>query len=250
MQVKALTRVCDQIFEWGRNAEEKEVNFLSRNAAWTRLKEPYHWVCTSEENRGAIHPIGWIHWSASIELNKKHRKNRSDFDKLIDAVNWVENEIQQPDVDQTNLGEIGQEKNRQERLAQLHENVKRYPLQIKPEDLDSKSISYQIVIDVESHPIHKETYETEFGDVVEYGKKYLTPIKLSTLIGIDPDYYQINQPFGENSKWCRFIGLTTYHLETLAISQAQNVWDQSKITAQFKAGIVSRLYFPLTDVAG
>jgi len=88
------------------------------------------------------------------------------------------------------------EKDRQESLAQLHENVKRYPLQIKPEDMDSKSISYQIVIDVESNPFHKETYETEFGDVVEYGKKYLTPTKISALIGIDPDYYQIEQPFG------------------------------------------------------
>lgn len=240
MQVKTLTRVYDQIFEWGRNAEEKEVNFLSRIVAWTRLKKPNHWVCTSGENRGAIHPLGWSNWSASIEINRKQRKHRSDFVKLIDAVNWVENEIQHPDVDQTNSGEMDQEEDREERLAQLHENVKRYPLQIKPEDMDSNSISYQIVIDVESNPIHKETYETEFGDIEEYGKKYLTPTKISALIGIDPDYYQIEQPFGQNSKWCRFIGLTTYHLESLAISQVQNVWDQSKITAQFKAGTVIR----------
>ncbi len=106
--------------------------------------------------------------------------------------------------------------------------------------MDSKSISYQIVIDVESNPIHKETYETEFGDVVEYEKKYLTPIKLSELIGFDPDLFEIDQPFGENSKWCRFIGLTTYLLESLAISQVQNAWDQSKVTAQFKAGTVTR----------
>jgi cobalamin-dependent methionine synthase I len=66
MQVKTLTRVYDQIFEWGRNAEEKEINFLSRIVAWTRLKEPNHWVCTSGENRGAIHPLGWRNWSASI----------------------------------------------------------------------------------------------------------------------------------------------------------------------------------------
>jgi hypothetical protein len=121
MRDEAISRFYKLLSETSRKVEEDEINFSSRSIAWSRLKKPSHWICVFGENRGAVYPNYFENWSATIEISKKYRGYRSYFTKLIDAVNWVENEIQHPNVDQSHLERIDQECIRQENLVKLHE---------------------------------------------------------------------------------------------------------------------------------
>lgn len=245
---KKLSEVYKLIFEFGRDAEEKDVNFAARNFAWTRMNSRHQWECYSGEIRGMVKPGNdWVDWWARIIFGGNREKSKYDFKKLIDAVTWVEREIEHPDPDlSVNIDEPIPA--RPERLAHLRERVKLYPFQIKPEDLDSTRRTYHLVVDVETKPIKSEKFETLWGDSIEVSKKFVAPIKLALEIGIDPDLYQIEQPLGENTKWFRFTSLTSYLLESLAMNQAQNAWNQSKILHQFKAGSVTRARYGYFEI--
>jgi len=182
----------------------------------------------------------WIYWSASIEHQGKHWKSTHKYEKLEDAVNWVENELLVLEHLPVNEACTRPKMDIKERINHLKNKLEQSPYRVTPSDLEPKVIAYQVFIDIETSPISFESFENEFGETHKYSEKFLSPIKLTALVKLDPDLFKIEQPIGENTKWCRFVTLTNFYQEGLASSEAQLLWDQSKILQQYKSKTLIR----------
>lgn len=238
---EALFRAYDLLFDWMRKDEEQKIGFPTRKFPWTEVSnKPHKWLCDLKKDRAVVSLDPPFYWHAHIQHQGAYWKSRYDFKNLEEAVNWVEEEL-------TTLEQMPVEEEKpvtkEERKVirqRVREKMAQSPYLIKPSDLEPANITYRIVIDVETSPIDFKSFDTPYGETVKYGEKYLSPLKLSNQLRLDPDQFEITQPLGENSDWCKFSSLVTFFQDALAISQAQNLWNQSLIVHQFKAKQIVR----------
>ena len=242
MRSDALRRVYDLLFDLVRKNEVQKADFLNRKFPWTEVNnKPDRWLCQRERTRAVVYLNPPLYWCACIENQKKDWKSRHDFKNLEEAVEWVEAELTVLDQMPVDEEKPVNEEPREVIQQRIREKMARSPyMMIKSVDLEPASNTYKVVIDIETKAIGSQTCENPFGEIVEYDKKYTTPVKLANQLQLDPDQYEITFPFGEDTAWCRFCSLVTFFQNTLAISQAQSLWSQSLIVQQFKARHVVR----------
>lgn len=238
---EALFRAYDLLFDWMRKDEEQKIGFPTRKIPWTEVpNKPHKWLCERKKDRAVVTLDPPFYWHAHIEHQGAYWKSRYDFKNLEEAVNWVEEELttleQMPVEEEKPVTKEDRKAIRQ----RVREKLAQSPYLIKPSDLEPANLTYRIVIDVETSPIDFKSFETPFGETVKYGEKYLSPLKLASQLRLDTDQFEITQPLGENSEWCQFSSLVTFFQNSLAISQAQNLWNQSSIVQQFKAKQIVR----------
>ena len=241
MREDAIRRVYDLLFDYMRKEEERKIDFPNRKFPWAEVNnKPHKWLCNLKRDRAVVYLEPPFFWYAHIEHQGKSWKSRYDFVHLEEAVNWVEEELialeQMPGDEEKPIIKEDRETIQQ----RVREKMAQSPYLIKPADLEPAKITYRIVIDVETRPINSKSFETPFGETVKYDEKYLSPVKLANQLHLDPDLFEIDQPLGENTSWYKFSSLVTFFQDALAISQAQNFWNQSLIVQEFKAKKIIR----------
>jgi len=238
---EALFRAYDLLFDWMRKDEEQKIGFPTRKIPWAEVpNKPHKWLCELKKDRAVVTLDPPFYWHAHIQHQGDYWKSRYDFKNLEEAVNWVEEELTTLEQMPVEEEKPVTKEDRQAIRQRVREKLAQSPYLILPSDLEPTNLTYRIVIDVETSPIDFKSYETPFGETVKYGEKYLSPLKLANQLRLDPDQFEITQPLGENSDWCKFSSLVTFFQDALAISQAQNLWNQSLIVQQFKAKKIVR----------
>jgi hypothetical protein len=238
---EALRQVWDHLIEWQHKQELQDFDFGSRSFQW-ESDSASRMVCHFQTAEGRI----WLakdklFWNTCVK-REGHAGHSHIFVKIAEAVDWVEQKI-------VELANEPEEK--QERPFLSHEEIKANHLRLKqklingpfwidPSRMEPQQITYQILIDLEVKPISYKSFETICGDTYKYPDQYPTPIKFAHAISIDFGHFQFEQPFGENSDLFRLTSLTNYYQEASAAEQAQQVWNQSRILQQFKAGEIVR----------
>jgi len=241
MHTEALCRAYDLLFDFMRKGEERQIDFPNRKFPWAEVNnKPHKWLCQRERDRAVVSLDPPFYWHAHIEHQGRYWKSRYDFKHLEEAVSWVEAELtaleQMPIEEEKPVTKEDREAIRQ----RVREKMAQSPYLIKPADLEPASAAYRIIIDVETSPIDSKSFENSFGEIVRYDEKHISPLKLANQLRLDPDQFDITRPFGDDTAWCRFSSLVTFFQDALAISQAQNLWNQSLIVSQFKAKQIVR----------
>jgi hypothetical protein len=246
---EAWSQFWDHLIEWHHKKELQEFDFGGRSLHW-ESDTASRMVCRFQTAEGRI----WLakdrlFWNACVK-REGHAGQSHFFLKIAEAVEWVEQKI-------TELANEPEEKKERQFLS--HEEIKANhtrlkqklingPYWIDPSQMEPQRITYQILIDLEVKPISYKSFETICGDTYKYPDRYPTPNKLANAINLYLGHFQFEQPLGENSDHYRLISLTHYHQETLAAEQAQQVWNQSRILQQFKAGEIIRGRFGYQEV--
>lgn len=168
MRSDALRRVYDLLFDMMRKNEIEKVDFLNRKFPWKEINHKQHkWICQRERTRAVVYLNPPLYWSTCVESQEKDWKSRHDFKNLEEAVNWVEAELTSLDKMPIDKEKPVKEEPREAIRQRIREKMARSPYMIKPVDLESASITYKVVIDVETKAIGSQTFENPFGEIVE-----------------------------------------------------------------------------------
>jgi hypothetical protein len=248
---EAFGQVWDLLFELSHKKEMQEFDFKARSFEW-QSDNVSRMICRYQTAEGRI----WLEedklfWNTCVK-REGHVGKSHHFIKFIEAVDWVENEI-------VNLANELAVKKEESILSdeEIHTNRVRLkmklingPYWIDAARMESKRITYKVLIDLEAKPISYKSFETICSDTHKFPDRYPTPGKLANDIHLDAGQFQIDQMLGENSEHFRFTSLTDYYhyQETSAAEQAQKVWNQSRILQQFKTGEIVRGRFGYQEV--
>jgi hypothetical protein len=93
-----LHKVYEMIFDFFHEDEGKKIDWKAREFLWmpsTDAKNRYKWFCEKEkQNRGVVYlQENKLFWSACVENKRKEQNWGGNFVNLMDAVQWVEQEI-------------------------------------------------------------------------------------------------------------------------------------------------------------
>jgi hypothetical protein len=230
------------IFELSRRHELNEFDFSARSFTWER-GDKNRCSCEYQETKGRIClDASLLFWHACVQ-RCGFVGGSEQFAEFREAVDWVErsladlaNQPPQPES-HSHMHPLEQIKADHIRLKQKYLDG---PFWIRSTALEPERITYHIFVELEAEPSSFKTRESMCGDTYRVDERYLTPSKQAAAIGLDFDQFSIYQPLGDNSEWYQFASLTGYYQQASAAEQAQNIWNQSHILQQFKAGKIIR----------
>ncbi|MCZ7547690.1 MAG: hypothetical protein M5U11_00845 [Anaerolineales bacterium] len=246
---EAMRQFWDSMFEFSRKKEMSEFDFKTRSFEW-QIDDASRMICHYQTAEGRV----WLaknkyFWNTCVK-REGHVGNSHYFLKLAEAVDWVEKAIvelaNEPSAEKQ--ARIRSHEEIEADHVRLKEKLINSPYWIDPARMEPKRITYKILIDLDAKPTSYKSFETVCGDTYEYADRYPTPTKLASDINLGASHFQVDQPIGDHSGWCRFTSLTTYYQETSATEQAQSIWNQSRILEQFKAGKIIRGRFGHQEV--
>jgi hypothetical protein len=238
------------ILGFSHQREVREFDFNARPFEWRNL-DTTTWGCQYQSTQGHL----WLEknnilWRACVK-RERHGSRSHQFMKLSDAVEWTEKELgalaDEPETPTTPL-EFETKQQKEANRLRLRKKLVNSSYWIDPAVMEPARITYRLFLEIYSKPISFKTYESISGDVWQYDKRYLSPVKLAENLRLASDHLKIEQPVGENSDWYRIRSLTTYYQEASAAEQAQKIWDQSKILQQYKEGKISRARYGYQEV--
>ena len=243
-------QVIDYLFDFAKEKEISELDFNNRPFKWESTSNTRRWICQDGPNRGVVYLSDHKpYWYASVQFQGRYWKSKHDFTELQEAVEWVEEELA---ILRNKSDEIDSRMKTDEEIKEDRDRIRQRlttsPFRIDPSQLDTDQITYQVIIDVFYPPNDYKVGETVFGEPYHYDERYLSPIKLAIQLNLDPDQFRIEQPLGDNSGWCQFSSLVNYYQDTLAVAQAQLIWDKSSIVQHFKSGKVIRARYGYQEV--
>jgi hypothetical protein len=103
-------------------------------------------------------------------------------------------------------------------------------------------------MDLEFMPYDYEWIELSFGKQWRYNEKFPTPARLAQNLRINISRVSIQQPLGSDDAWYHIVSTTRYYHESIAATQAQQMWDTSSITAAYQEGKVIRARYGYAEV--
>ena len=230
------------LFELSRRSELNEFVFSASSFAWEQ-GDKNRCTCEYQDTKGRIClDASLFFWHACVQ-RRGFVGGSEHFIEFREAVDWVEKSL----FDLANQPSQPGSHSRVHPLEQIeadHIRLKQKyldgPFWIRPAVVEPEHATYHIFIEVEAEPNSYKMHESMCGDTYRVDERYLTPSKQAAAVGLDFERFSIDQPLGENSDWYQFTSLTAYYQQTSAAEQAQNIWDQSHILQQFKAGKIIR----------
>ena len=105
-----------------------------------------------------------------------------------------------------------------------------------------------MVIELESVPDHFKTMELLCGGELRYDEHYPSPARLAIDLQIDDAQFVLEQPIGPNDDWNQGHSTVTYYRESVAVEQAQLMWNKSRIAEYFGKGKLRRARYGVQEV--
>ena len=247
---EVIRQFWNSAFEAFHKHEHVELDFTNSPFAWQR-EDQYQLVCKYQSVEGRV-CLGKskLLWYARV-TRPRHSGKSHYFVELVEAVKWTEKEMvelaDQPEVPEPPPYFRAEEQIEADR-ARLQKKLLGGPFWIDPATLEPKQITYKLFIELNAHPVSFKTLELEASDPLRYEERYLSPSKLSEVLNLDIDRFDIDQPIGENTDLYKITALTALFQEISAADQAQKAWDQSRILQQFKAGKIRRARYGYQEV--
>lgn len=238
---ETIDKVYALLFKGAHQSELEKLDLATRPLPWRCDREELTLVCDAPPNRGTVQleEGGWF-WKACVERPHRFKHENPMLFDLDKALGWVEQELSKPPEEHA-----PEEEHFEITPAQL-ERLR--PYWIDPSALEPESVTYRVVIDLDSQAAHFKTRKMSFDEDFYYDKEYLPPTMLARELHLDANRLEIEQLLGSQAGWYRITSLVTYLNEALAISQAQALWDQSRIAEQYKAGKILRAWYGVQEV--
>lgn len=250
---KQFNDAMHQMFEWALESSRKEevekFNFAGRQLQWQSNK-PDRWVCQHGKAEGHV-CVGEtkMFWCACVQRQQKMEKSEH-FHEFSSAIEWTEAELiklaEEPEPPASLY--LHDDESRKAILAQLKQKLRASPFWIDPSIMEPTRISYKIFIEIVAAPTSFETITTRCGDTIRVKERFPGQSKLAMVTNLDRDQFEFEQPLGDNSDWYLITSLTSFYQENTVADQSQKIWNQSKITQQFKEKNVQRARYGYQEV--
>lgn len=239
---RTLADVYKILLQGAPRRQLNEIDLSTRPLPWTSDKQKCQLVCEVPPNRGTVMlKDGHWFWQGCVERPDRFKHASPFFVDLDKALTWVEEELSKPPE------EASEPEDKPSPLTSEQLECLR-PYWIEPSALEPERITYRVVVDLETQPVHFKKMEMSFGKEFRYDGEYLPPTMLARELNLDADRLEVEQFLGPKDGWYRIKLLVTYLNEPLAISQAQQLWDQSRIAEQYKAGKIIRAWYGIDEV--
>jgi len=245
----AMHQMIELALEFSRKEEVAKFDFSNRQFQWLS-NTPNRWICHDSKADGHV-CVGEakLFWCACVKRKWKTEKSEY-FQEFSNAIEWVEaglmelaDEPESPEASFPN-----DEASRKATLAQLKDRLRASQFWIDPSVMEPSRISYKIFIEIEAAPTSFETITTRCGDTIRVKERFPGQSKLALIINLDRDQFDFEQPLGDNSDWHLITSLTTFYQENAVADQSQKIWNQSKITQQFKEKNIRRARYGYQEV--
>ncbi len=250
---KQFNDAIHQMLEWALESSRKEevekFNFAGRQLQWLSNK-PDRWVCQHGKAEGHVCVDETkMFWCACVKRQRKMEKSE-DFHEFSSAIEWAEAELiklaEEPEPPASSY--LHNDESRKTILAQLKQKLRASPFWIDPSVMEPTRISYKIFIEIEAAPTSFETITTRCGDTIRVKERFPGQSKLAMITNLDRDQFNFEQPLGDNSDWFLITSLTSFYQENSIEEQSQKIWNQSRITQQFKEKNIRRARYGYQEV--
>ena len=231
----SMHQLIESVLEFSRKEEVEKFDFNSIQFQWLS-STPNRWICQhlKVEGRVCVDETKQF-WCACIKRQQKTEKSEY-FQEFSSAIEWVEAELiklaDEPELPESSI--LRDEERRKAILARLKQKLRKSQFWIDPSIMEPSRISYKVFIEIEAAPTSFETITTRCGDTIRVNERFPRQSKLAMFINLDRDQFNFEQPLGDNSDWHLITSLTSFYQENSAAEQSQKIWNQSRITQQFK----------------
>lgn len=245
----ARRQLIESALEFYRREEMEKFDFTNRQFEWLS-NVPNRWICQHLKTEGhvCVDETKWF-WCACTKRQQKMESSEY-FQEFSSAMEWVEAELAKlaDEPEPPELSFRQDEEGRKALLGQLKHKLLESPFWIDPSVMEPSRISYKVFIEIEAAPTSFETITTKCGDTIHVNERFPRQSKLATIIDLDRDQFNFEQPLGDNSDWYLITSLTSFYQENLVAEQSQKIWNQSKITQQFKEKNIRRARYGYREV--
>jgi len=239
-QDKVLYGVYNALIQSVHEHELKEFKWAERPMTWIKDEAQNLWTCDSPPNRAIIilKKDHWL-WDVCIKKRASTKNGYKQFAWLQDAVAWAEEQLAAAVME----AEVGQGVQPTPTAMERRSTIDLGPYRIDPSTLEPERITYQVVLELNSAPEHYKTMELLCGGELRYDERYPSPRQLAAELQIDQAEYELEQPVGPNDSWNVGRSTVTYYRESVAVEQAQLMWNKSRIVEHYgKRKLLSARY--------
>ena len=229
------------LFRAMHEREIKEFAWAERAATWLKDETRNLWTCDVPPNRAMVmlEKGDWF-WVACIKRRTLNEYRR--FLDLEEAVVWAEEQLAgaeveaEPEVEASPAAVAG------------HPIVDLGPYRIDPTALEPERVTYRVVIELDAMPEHYKTMEVSNGRQLRYEERYLSPRRLAAELQIDEAECELERSLGPNDGWNLGHSTVTYYRESVAVEQAQLMWNKSRIVEPYRKGKLLRARYGVEEV--
>lgn len=245
----AMNQLIESTLEFSLKEEVDKFDFNSRQFQWLS-NTPNRWICQHLKTEGHVCVDETKQfWCACTKRQRKMEKSEY-FQEFSSAIEWAEAELiklaDEPEPPESSFSH--DEESRKTILAQLKHKLRESQFWIDPSVMEPSRISYKVFIEIEVAPTSFETITTRCGDTIHVNERFPGKSKLGMFINLDRDQFNFEQPLGENSNWHLITSLTSFYQKNSAEEQSQIIWNQSRITQQFKEKNIRRARYGYQEV--
>ena len=193
------------------------------------------WTCDVPPNRATsiLHQRSLFLGRFCIARPAPGKPGYNHFLKLEEAVTWAEEQLRLAAEADVQAKEAAG--HAAERFAGRPKmDLASYRIELSA--LEPERITYRVVIEFETVPDSYKTMELLCGGELQYDKRYPSVHKLVVDLQIDDAQFELEQPVGPNDEWNRGHSTVTYYRESVAVEQAQLIWNKSRIVEYFRRG--------------
>ena len=245
----AINHLIASALEFSCKEEVAKIDFSNRQFQWLS-NTPNRWICHDSKADGHV-CVGEtkLFWCACVKRQWKTEKSEY-FEQFSSAIEWVEAGLvelaDEPELPDSSF--LSDEEGRKATSVQLKNKLRASQFWIDPSVMEPSKISYKIFIEIEAAPTSFETITTRCGDTIRVKERFPGQSKLAMIINLDRDQFDFEQPLGDNSDWHLITSLTSFYQENVVANQSQQIWNQSKITQQFKEKNIRRARYGYQEV--
>lgn len=246
-RAEALSQIYRMLLNLARDRDCREFEWTERPVRWAKDDQARHgWTCDLPPNRAMVTPTkDLLFWEVCIERPAPDKGGYNRFVKLADAVAWAEEQLTLIEMEG---GEAEPELERTLAPAARPPTIDLAPYRIDPSELESERITYRVVVELESAPERFKTMELPCNRQLQYDERYLPAHRLAAELRIDESQCELEQPFGPNNSWNVGRSTATYYRESIAVEQAQLMWNNSRIVEHYRRGKLLRARYGVEEV--
>lgn len=241
---EALQLVYHTLLETYRARETQEFDWSVRPVPWRQDGSEPRWTGILPSGRAevALTPTLW-HWAGCVDRIRPHDWTRRRFLRLAEAVAWAEEQLLQVDSGTAlPAGPVAGEM-----ATAVRPPVDLAPYRIEPAALEPARVTYRVVIEFDAAPERCQVLQLAGARQLRYDAQYPTASQLAARLRIDAVQFRLRQILPEDG-WYRGASTVTYYRESVAVEQAQLMWDRSRIVEEYRTGQLLRARYGLQEI--
>lgn len=226
----------------------KNIDLTTRSLPWLFDERANIWACDLPPNRGTVRPtLNGLAWQGIVERPQRLKQESpiiGDFEK---ALTWVEQAFHEAELENRNAP-ASPPKVARLTLSALTEAHRRRlaPFWIEPKALEPAQLTYRAMLRLSHIHIRAKELEISFGEKWYLSTEYPSIVQIAQRFNLSSDRVDIET--AEGTGWYLVQSKTAYVDKSLAIAQAERLWEQSGIASALWESQVIGACFGIVEV--